>query len=93
MQNPKAIFFDLDDTILSFEGVAYEAWSRCTEEFVQKYRLDIDARALLNKINATRKWYWSDSERHKAGRMDLLQARRRIVAIALGELGDTLTRI
>lgn len=40
MPLPKALLFDLDDTIISFEGVAAEAWGQCCRQFVEKYTVD-----------------------------------------------------
>jgi putative hydrolase of the HAD superfamily len=88
MHLPKAILFDLDDTIISFEGMASEAWIECTQYFVQKYQTDFEAKDLFEKINTTRKWFWSDPDRHKNGRMDMIQARRKIVSIALENMGN-----
>jgi putative hydrolase of the HAD superfamily len=39
----------------------------------------------LQKIHSTRKWYWADTERHKAGRKNIAHARKEIVKLALGD--------
>lgn len=83
---PKAILFDLDDTIISFEGVSEEAWKKCCSDFINEYLPVCNEQELLSQINTTRKWYWSDPERHKIGRTDMIQARREIVKIALNNL-------
>jgi putative hydrolase of the HAD superfamily len=42
---------------------------------------------LFDAIKESRAWFWSDSKRHQRGRMDLVVARREIVARAFGRLG------
>ncbi len=83
---PKAILFDLDDTIISFDGVSDYAWEKTCKSFVQNEKTPFNVIELLESINKTRKWYWSDEERHKSGRMDMIKARKEIVKTALAEL-------
>ncbi|MCX7708520.1 MAG: HAD family hydrolase [Clostridia bacterium] len=83
---PKAIFFDMDDTILSFKSVCDPAWEEVCATF-EKRRGIIEAKVLLNAINEIRDWYWRDSSRHKTGRLDMNQARRNIVCMAFDKLG------
>lgn len=83
---PKVILFDLDDTLISFEGVSEQAWEKCCSDFTICHEIPYDTAELLECINTTRKWYWSDPERHKRGRSDMLSARREIVALAMKKL-------
>ncbi len=83
---PKVILFDLDDTLISFEGVSGQAWVECCADFISHHEIQYDATELLEYISATRKWFWSDPERHKRGRLDMLAARREIVALAMQKL-------
>jgi len=83
---PKAILFDLDDTIISYDEAADLAWKETCDAFVIDTDVSFNGDILLDKINKVRKWYWSDPERHKAGRMDLIKARREIVKMSLNEL-------
>lgn len=83
---PKVILFDLDDTLISFEGVSEQAWEKCCVDFINHHEIQYDDTELLEYINATRKWFWSDPERHKRGRHDMLAARREIVALAMQKL-------
>lgn len=83
---PKAILFDLDDTIISFDGSTDIAWEKTCDSFVESEKTSFSAKALLESINKTRKWYWSDADRHRAGRMNMIKARREIVKAALTEL-------
>jgi len=80
---PKAILFDLDDTILSL-GSARDCWQRVCAGFAA--RLD-GADALLAAILEVSAWYWSDPDRHRRGRLDLTLARREVVAAAFEKAG------
>ena len=84
---PKAILFDLDDTILASSGaVALDAWTETCNRFAQ--RLDgVEPGALLDSIQEYRGWYWGDPERHRRARLNLNIARREVVAGALQRLG------
>jgi putative hydrolase of the HAD superfamily len=46
----------------------------------------------LKKIHSTRKWYWADNERHKAGRKNIANARREIVKLALNDYPNIETK-
>ena len=81
---PKAILFDLDDTILAFSDTADEAWPVICEKFAPD--LGVTAASLLQSINDTRDQFWKNPETNKWGRNDLLGARRRIVGDAVGVL-------
>ncbi len=86
---PKAILFDLDDTIISFNGAADVAWEQTCRAFVKEVQPHFDTASLLNSIHEVRNWYWGDPDRHRIGRMDMVQARRDIVRLALEKLGYT----
>lgn len=77
---PPVILLDLDDTILDDSGAAAAAWEQACREH--------DAPApLVDAIREAGAWFWSDPERHRTGRADLFEARRKIVATALERLG------
>lgn len=84
---PKAILFDLDDTIVSFNNATIMAWKKCCEDFVLKNEVNFESDVLLHKINETKAWYWSNPERHKTGRENMKNARRQIVQYTFEELG------
>jgi putative hydrolase of the HAD superfamily len=82
---PRAVFLDLDDTILDDSGSV----SRCWRETCGVYESEAggrDASALWGAIDRVRAWYWSDPERHRTGRLNLASARTEIVRMALAEL-------
>ncbi len=83
---PEGILFDLDDTIIAFGAHAAPIWRRICEEYSGKCELS-DAYSLYRAIKEVSKWFWSDSERHKIGRMDLDNTRREIVNLAFKKLG------
>jgi putative hydrolase of the HAD superfamily len=82
---PKAILFDLDDTILDTTLSADRLWLRAAEHFAE--RAGVERSAFDEKMEVSRVWFWSDPARNKAGRMDLYQARAGCVEHALEELG------
>lgn len=83
---PAVVCFDLDDTIIDFGSSARPSWRAACAE-VAAERPQLDAEALHAAIERTRAWYWSDPERHRIGRADLLAATTGIVAQALADLG------
>ena len=83
---PKAILFDLDDTILSHDGAADSAWEELCASFVESANTPFCSDALMESINKARRWYWSDPERHKTGRMDMLRAKQIIISQAFSHL-------
>lgn len=87
MRKHKAILFDLDDTLISFNGVAGQAWEICCAEFLRANAHGIPLDRLLNEIHTTRRWYWGDPARHKTGRENIEAARREVVRHALQVLG------
>lgn len=83
---PKAILFDLDDTIISFDGVTEAAWKETCYSFVEEMHTSFSSNVLLEQIRKVRGWYWNDPERHRIGRFNILKARREIVKLAMEEL-------
>jgi putative hydrolase of the HAD superfamily len=83
---PKAILLDLDDTILDDSGSAKGCWREAC--FAHQSELgSIDPAALHEAIERNRAWFWSDTARHREGRLDMDAARREIVRMSLGDLG------
>lgn len=83
---PTAIFFDLDDTILSCDGVDAFLWKEICEVYCRQSEL-FQNHQLFDAIKRSAKWFWSDKERHRIGRLDLVSARREVVKLAFQELG------
>jgi putative hydrolase of the HAD superfamily len=77
---PRVILLDLDDTILDDTGGAAGSWEQAAREAGAPPEL-------LPAIREAGAWFWSDPDRHRTGRADLLVARRTIVETALERLG------
>ena len=91
---PQAILLDLDDTILDDSSGMTSSWRHaCVAHCSTMNRPD--PAAVFDAIDRTREWYWSDPDRHRAGRLDLAWARCEVVRLALADLGmddDDLAR-
>lgn len=85
-ERPRAILFDLDDTILDDTGASDQLWREVIAEAAGDAG-DLDAALLYAAIDRVRTWYWSDPERHRVGRQSLRAATAAIVAQAFCELG------
>lgn len=79
---PRAILFDLDDTIISAYGRPLVAWRKVTREFAPALA-PFDSQAVAEEIAAEALAFWGDAGRHRTWRQSLQQARRLIVASAL----------
>jgi len=85
---PKALLVDMDDTILAYEqGIDLDS---CWVSVCGKYmngENGPDVGTIVAAIKEHARWYWSDAERHRRGRLDLTMARTEIIGSALGLLG------
>ena len=91
-QLPKAIIFDLDDTILDDSGAVDLCWGEVCERASGRLN-GMSAADLLAAIERRRDWFWSTPERHREGRLDLRAATHRIVSDAIVELGFDLPEL
>jgi putative hydrolase of the HAD superfamily len=82
---PKAIFLDLDDTILDDTGSVQACWEEACQAYAPKCQ--VPPGDLLAAINRSSQWFWSDPERHRLGRLDLRVARTEVVRLAFADLG------
>ena len=86
---PKAILFDLDDTLISphhhrtffWHEAIQDIWKQKEGNKVPEPK-DIDD--LVNKINRSATDFWSVPDRHKSGRLDIRTARFTILDNAIG---------
>ena len=83
---PKAILFDLDDTILVTNVMADQIWEEVCISFSTKLK-NLDPNTLLNAIRKQREWYWKDPHRHRLGRLKVSNARLDIVSGVFQHLG------
>ncbi|HEV2335066.1 MAG TPA: HAD family hydrolase [Stellaceae bacterium] len=82
---PRAILFDLDDTILSAFGRAPGQWKRVIAEFAE-HLAPHPPEDVIEAMQAYSKYLWADEMRHKHWRHRIGEARRHIVASAFAEL-------
>ena len=85
MKLPRAILFDLDDTILVAFGPAQSQWRRTITSFADRLG-PIEAEAVAAAVQTTSTELWADPGRHKYWRHRIDMARRKIVVDAFAEL-------
>jgi putative hydrolase of the HAD superfamily len=88
---PKAILFDLDDTLISAYNRPDLAWHAIAGEFASDLHPCVPADVAV-AINLSADMFWADAEQHRTGRLQLIDARTTIVANAfrtLTSLGHT----
>jgi len=83
---PRAILFDLDDTIVSAYARPELAWLAVTTELADQLG-PLTPEEATKAVAEYAMEFWSDADRHKQHRQDLGAARRKIVAGALARLG------
>ncbi|MDE2361343.1 MAG: HAD family hydrolase [Hyphomicrobiales bacterium] len=92
MKKPRAILFDLDDTILPAFARPDSAWAEVVDGFFAGR--DAATRAKITQaIQIASRDFWADSERHKLWRVKIPEARRKVVASALGSLAQKDPRL
>lgn len=85
MPIPKHLILDLDDTILDYTAPGAKVWLQLYDRFAP--RMDIPAEKLQRAVKGSVRWYWSDPDRFREGRLDLPRARRVVVRDAFAKLG------
>ncbi len=77
----EVILFDLDDTLVAFDLVTESTWRQvCAEYAAENHGCSADD--TYDAVTSESHWYWSDEERHRIGRNDIVAARRGIVRSA-----------
>jgi putative hydrolase of the HAD superfamily len=92
MPLPGAVLLDLDDTILNDSGKVEQCWRDACAAYASELA-DIGQLVVFETIQKTSRWFWSDPERHRAGRLELDAARREVVRRALLEIGTANTSL
>ncbi|MEX2227039.1 MAG: HAD family hydrolase [Dehalococcoidia bacterium] len=82
-EQPKAIFFDMDGTILDWQSGMEESWLASCEQHCAGGYVPAE---LHDAIRVRRTWFWGDPERANAGRMDLDASSREIVRRAFDDM-------
>ncbi|MEQ8587452.1 MAG: HAD family hydrolase [Thalassobaculaceae bacterium] len=84
---PTAILFDLDDTLISAHLHPRKAWSKALETLDGGLPGTTATEDAAAAIHSAARWYWSDPERHRVGRLDILTARKTILGKAFDGMG------
>jgi HAD superfamily hydrolase (TIGR01509 family) len=80
----KALLFDLDDTLLDYSGGVDACWDgACAAVTLPD---GVTAADLARALVASRRWFWSDPDRHRRERTQMLRAWAKIVHHALGRV-------
>lgn len=82
---PKAILFDLDDTIIAFGAVSRSVLKEIC--ICYSPQLGIDHKLFFDAVLKSSRHYWSDPHRHRIGRNNQRQARKEIISSALNDCG------
>lgn len=90
MNLPRAILFDLDDTIISAYGRPLEAWGKVAREFAAPLA-PLEPQDAAAAIAAGARAFWGDAGRHRQWRRSLAEARRLIVAESIPGRDRALT--
>jgi putative hydrolase of the HAD superfamily len=88
--SPKAIFFDLDGTILDWQTGMEDTWLASIQRHNDG---SYDSLEMLAHVRKSRDWLWEDPERAYLGRMDLTEASRLVVRHAFEGAGLTNVEI
>jgi len=92
---PRAILFDLDDTILQAHDRADAAWLVVCEELAAELQ-PLSPVQVAEAAGAFARHFWADADRHRRGRLQLAATRREIVMgsfAALAQAGHTVPSI
>ncbi len=82
---PRAILFDLDDTLLVAFGPAQSQWQRVIAAYADRLA-PLPPAAVIAAIEDSSRELWADPGRHKHWRHRIVEARRHIVAGAFAGL-------
>ncbi|MCP4753080.1 MAG: HAD family hydrolase [Proteobacteria bacterium] len=82
----KAIIFDLDDTLIMSDATYQRTWREVFETYSREHP-GIGSEELFATISQIGAWYWSDPERHRIGRNDMENTRRKILRMAFERMG------
>jgi putative hydrolase of the HAD superfamily len=85
---PRAILFDLDDTLIHAYGGAEAAWLAVARELADDLA-PLAPAEVADAVGAFARSFWADPERHRLWRVRLSDARREIVAGSLAGLAST----
>ena len=82
---PAAVLFDLDDTLLNYGECSRRAWDMVSDEFAGA--AGVTAGELHDAFSTASAEFWADPARHRAERVNMFEARRKVIAAALRAIG------
>ncbi len=82
---PGAILIDLDDTILDTTDSATRVWRETAIAFAEEIGQPVEVFEPV--LEESRRWYWADPARHRAGRLDVFRSRVEVTQHGLEQLG------
>lgn len=85
LPRPKAIIFDLDDTLIISDATVRQAWNEACERYARKHP-PLDPETIFQAIREVAIWFWSDPTRHREGRNNMGRTRRELVLKAFENL-------
>jgi putative hydrolase of the HAD superfamily len=86
MTGIRSVFLDLDDTLVAFDAVTEPSWREVCGWYCAG-KPGLDPAILYGRIQERSTQYWSDPERHRAGRLDIVAARALITGEVFAGLG------
>jgi putative hydrolase of the HAD superfamily len=89
---PRAILFDMDDTLVQAYGRADETWLAIAAEFAAELA-PLSPVELSQAVSRFARDFWADAERHRFWRLQLGAARREVVVGALAALAQAGHRV
>jgi putative hydrolase of the HAD superfamily len=89
---PRAILFDLDDTLIHAHQAAEAAWLVVATELADEL-VPLTPMEVAVAVSAVAQKFWADPVRHRHWRVRLRDARRRIVAEAFAGLANRGSRL
>ncbi|MGE0430613.1 MAG: HAD family hydrolase [Planctomycetota bacterium] len=83
---PTAVLFDLDDTLITYGTAAERGWQMLAGEYAGRCGLAADD--LLDAIRRSSAAFWADPARHRAERVNMFEARRKVISAAVAGLAQ-----
>ncbi|TLG75471.1 HAD family hydrolase [Culicoidibacter larvae] len=86
MKNIKAVFFDLDDTLINYGGNTIKSWEKTCKDLVDGLSLDLDFKLIAKQIILRNEEVWANEITSKKARENLIESRKAVVTTALNDL-------
>jgi putative hydrolase of the HAD superfamily len=85
--HPKAIVFDLDDTLVQTNSASAITWEGLAREFARE--LSVNEDVFSTALDESRKWFWDDAQRHKTWRLRMGESSAEVLRLTNLRLGLT----